>query len=148
MKKLIIITLIAILAASLFAQTSVLVEFKYKNVVIETKELSDGKIEKTTRDFGLSDVNVQLRDLIVFKLIDKKINATSDIGKSTDYIVKLQSNINQAFQFYYYSLEIEMYKIDGSLVSRRLFRGAPGMNDFTEDLSSDIVTYIIETIKK
>ena len=150
MKRWAISILICIVCAFAFAQnTTILVDFKYKNMSTETKETADGKIEKTVKDFGQSDVNLQLRDLIVYKLQDKKYDATSEVKKDYGYVVKIQDADTIWTYLIYYTMLIEIYNNKNELMSKKLFQGfQKHVNDFPDDVSTEIVTFIAEVLKK
>ncbi|MBN1410439.1 MAG: hypothetical protein JW969_06315 [Spirochaetales bacterium] len=147
MKKAFLLVLIFVSIAVLAHGKDVLVQFKYKNTTVETKETADGGIEKTVRDFGQPSLNQQLLDLIVFKLIEKKHNATVDQFASYEYKVLIDPIFLHVTGGNDYSIEIEIYGKGALILKRQLIRGNKPFRDCTEDLSNEIADYIVRTIK-
>ncbi len=135
MKRIMCLVLLSSVCAFSFAQGKVVaIELKYRSTSVETKELPDGKIEKTVKDFGFSDLNLQLRDLIVLKLNAKKIVATTDAQKEHDFLVRIHP-VGSGL----YSVLVEVFDKEDKPRDWRLFRGATQY--FTDDVSTDVVTY-------
>jgi hypothetical protein len=148
MKYSLVVLIMALLGAFAFAQAKgVLLEFKYKNITVETKVMDGGKIEKTIRDFGQTNYNVQLMDLIVFKLNDKKVNAFTDVNNDFQYHVKIDPVVLDADRGNIYSIEVEIFDAKDKMVKRELFRGGKLWQDFPEDMSNELVTFIMANIK-
>jgi hypothetical protein len=147
--KRILVLLFLILGGYLFSQNSiVLIEFKYKNITVETKELPNGKIEKTIKDYGQNELNLQLRDLIIFKLIEEKYSAIKTAEDRYDFSVILHSlPMSGVSNICDYSISVEIYDKNKILIERKLIRGQTKFRDFAEDLSSEIVKFITNTIK-
>jgi len=138
-----------ILIGMVNAQNIIFIDFKYDNLTVETVQKTDGKLEKKIIDYGQSDFNLQLRDLIVFYLIDKKYNATTKQDKNANIIVKIHPVILLTGVVYDYSIEVEIYDNNNNLLNRKLFRAwAKYGNDITTIASEDIGNYIINFIKK
>jgi hypothetical protein len=149
MRKFAAIIILLMASGLLFGQESISIEFKYQNITIETKELSNGKIEKTVTDHGQLDLNLQLRDLIMFNLREKHYIVISDDKQHPDITVMIQPVFLPNMGLYDYSIEVEVYNKKGEMINRKLFRAwSKHGNDITNDASSEISGYLVDVLKK
>ena len=96
-------------------------KFKYENVTLETKELSDGSFEKTKTDFGYNKHELQLIDSIYYSLkYQYKINIEKNIP--ADGVIEINVLFDQIdSNEYNYSIEI-IFSTQNSLLARNLYR--------------------------
>jgi hypothetical protein len=151
MKKNVFILFFLSIIFTVYSANVFFLDFKHKNLSIETTDTSDGKTAKTIKDFGQSEMNLQIKELTENYLIDKQQVVVPDRDKSTNIIVELSINSMVYFNGDVikcsYSIFVEIYNEKDQLMSKKLFKGQCSHSDFTDKLSSEIATYILGTAK-
>jgi hypothetical protein len=151
MKRLLIATLLLVASmVGLWAQeATVLVNLKYRNLIVETKVLTDGKFEKTTKDLGVSAADQQILDLMVFKLNEAGVPATAD-GSVSNYRYKLLLHpvLMGIDSHAYGSVSVEIYTPNDVLIKRDLqkIRQLIG-SEYTDKIANDAVKFFRNSTK-
>ena len=150
MRKSALIALFAFVFCGIMnAQNVIAIAFKYDRVTTETTQTADGKIEKKTIDYGQSDFDLQLRDIIAYKLGQKKYTVVGKAKNGATIVVKLHSVLIGAGSYPYYSVNVEVYDDKDGLINRKLVRGfALQGQDTVDDAAEHITNFIIDSIRR
>jgi hypothetical protein len=125
-------------------------QFKYENVTLETKELSDGTVEKTETNYGYSKSELQLIDSIYYSL-KYQYNINIEKNVPADGIIQICALIDQVdINEYYYSIEINFLN-NNELLARNHFRKTVYFTSDTDGYSKIIrecLDIILTRLKK
>jgi hypothetical protein len=143
MKKLFFLCLVFVCGV-LYAQEKIQFIFKYQNITIETKTNAAGKIiEKTTKDIGQSDVNLQIKELTELKLEE----AGYIIGEGDISIIINPVILYMGAQFSY-SITVEIIDANKNRISKNLVRGFNTGEKLTDDAAIKLSRFIVSELKK
>lgn len=123
----------------------VFIDFKYDNIVIETRMLENGKKEVVTKDYGQSDFKLFFMNHIKADLIKRKLNIVEEdqdhkYSILIHYIPTAQISVTYAF------VEVEIYSQNKKL-SREVFRGSISEMRYLNEFTVEINNYISSILK-
>jgi hypothetical protein len=141
MKK-IFITILVLLASLLSAQTKVIVELMYSEVVSEVKTLPSGQVERTVKNYGNSTVDLQIRDVLMRRLGRSDFRVVSP-GEAFDWKIIINPVLFRTAEEIQFSVDLLVKDASGKRLFSRLERGTTRNRNYSADISNQIIEYLV-----